>query len=683
MAGKLILVVGPSGVGKDTLIEGARAELAGDDRFDFARRVITRPADAGGEDHEAVDEAEFERRVAAGAFFAHWRANGLGYGAPRHILDRLRAGANVVLNGSRRALADIVSAAERAEIDVDVIQIDADPEVIAQRLAARGRESAEEIAQRRARASQPPPAMPGVAFAAVMNDGAPEEGVRRFVAALLGAARLPLKLTRAPFDLGPEPVCLLHRESRVVAAAALDADSRVEITANGRSIAAKLGLCTDARLVSPLEAALSLSAFETLGAAEGDEATLERSPSPKSRAVLRKKVAGGALAAAEIALVVRDLLEGRYSPAETAGFLVAASTNLSFDEIVALTRIRADHMDRFVWDAPMVVDKHSMGGVPGSRITMIVAPLVAAHGLTIPKTSSRAITSAAGTADAMEVFCRVDLDRAEMRGVVDACGACVVWNGKINHSPLDDVMNAINRPLGVSSRLLDVSSILSKKLACGASAVLVDIPAGPSAKLKTAEDGARLAAMFEKVGQAVGLKVAARVTDGARPVGRGVGPALEARDVTAVLRGEAGAPTDLREKALDFAAALISWDPAFGGDARARAAELLRSGAAWDAFARITAAQGAWPSPPKPGAYYHDLVAPRSGRLARFDSFALSGVARAAGAPADPSAGVDVLAQLGGDVTAGAPVLRIHASGDAQLARAAEEAAARPPFEIG
>jgi thymidine phosphorylase len=284
----------------------------------------------------------------------------------------------------------------------------------------------------------------------------------------------------------------------------------------------------------------------------------------------------------------------------------------------------------------------------------------------------------------MEAIARVDLTRAEMCAAVERAGACVVWNGRISHSPVDDVMNAINRPLGVSSRLLDVSSILSKKLAAGASHVLIDIPVGPAAKLRDPEEARAFADLFEAVGAAVGLTVNARLTDGAGPIGRGVGPALELRDVRAVLAGSPEAPADLREKALDFAATLIGWDPAraAGADHHARAAELLDSGAALEAMERIIDAQGRQPVPVEPGVFVHEIVAPSAGRLAAFDTFVIGGVARAAGAPGDKRAGVDLLADLGADLRAGQPVLRIHAGSEDALGRAIEEARLAPAFRL-
>lgn len=666
MKGKLILVVGPSGVGKDTLIDGARAKFAGDARFHFARRVITRPADAGGEDHEAVTETEFERRMAAGEFFVTWQAHGLSYGIPAKIIGQLEAGCNVFLNTSRRQIADI---AKRYD-DVHVISIDAPPEVVEQRLRARGREEEADILSRRERTAPPP--VDGVLYTTLMNGGTVDEGIARFIATILGAATLPCKLKRATFEVWREAFCLLHVDNPVVAAASLSDAAMVEIcAAAGHSARARLALTSDRALVAEDEAALSTLAFERLAAHVGALVTIQRSPSPKSRDVLRKKVGGAELTEDDLRLVTRDLVEGRYSSAETAGFLVAASKALSFDEIVALTRVRAEYMERLSWDAERVVDKHSMGGIPGSRITLIVVPIVAAHGLTIPKTSSRAITSAAGTADAMEALAKVDLTHAEMRDVVARCGGCIAWNGRINHSPVDDVMNAINRSLGVSSQLLDVTSILSKKIAAGSSHVLLDIPFGPGAKLKSFPEAQRLAQLFERVGRAVGLDVAARPSDGRAPVGRGVGPALEVRDVLAVLNGDASAPKDLRAKAVRFAATILAWDPALSeGAASARAEELLQSGAAREAFQRIIEAQDRNVVESRPGYYERTVNAQRSGTLVSFDGFVISGIARAAGAPSDKSAGVDILENVGANLKAGQPVLRVHASREEALQRA-------------
>ena len=180
MAGTLFLVVGPSGAGKDTLLEGARAALAGDRRYVFARRVITRPADAGGEDHEAVGTGEFARRRERGDFMAWWSAHDLDYGLPRGLLDDLAAGRHVVANVSRSVIGDIAGRVAT----VRVVEITAPPDVLAARLENRGREEARGVAARLARKGAKVPS--SIAVTTVMNDGTPDEGISRFVEAISG-----------------------------------------------------------------------------------------------------------------------------------------------------------------------------------------------------------------------------------------------------------------------------------------------------------------------------------------------------------------------------------------------------------------------------------------------------------------------------------------------------------------
>lgn len=172
----LVLVVGPSGAGKDTLLDAARAALAGDPRFSFVRRVITRPAEAGGEAHEAVTEAEF----AARDFALAWDAHGLRYGIPAGIATDLAAGRMVIANVSRSIIAEA-----RRRFPVRVIEVTAPPEVLAARLVTRGRETAADIAARLARSVAVPD---GIALETVMNDADLETGVTRFLAALTRAA---------------------------------------------------------------------------------------------------------------------------------------------------------------------------------------------------------------------------------------------------------------------------------------------------------------------------------------------------------------------------------------------------------------------------------------------------------------------------------------------------------------
>jgi thymidine phosphorylase len=677
MSGTLYFVVGASGVGKDSLIEGARAALADNPAYVFARRVITRPADAGGEAHEEVDAERFAVLREAGHFLVHWQAHGLSYGLPSPLREALHAGRHVIANGSRAAIPD----ASRAVARLVVVEIDAPAAIVAERLKGRGRESQAEIAARLARITPPPPE--GVEVRRVVNDATLEIGVGRLLAAL-DAASPRLRLRRVPIDTWRHHVVYLPQDEAARGATEWLGTSRVEVRAGGASICGRVNLVCGGSLVAPDEVGLSASAFEALGVDEGAPATLRAMPQPESLPTLRAKLRGERLPSGGVDRLIRDIAENRYNEGEIAAFLMAATTSLSDEELIALACARTEVARRITWDEPIVVDKHSLGGVPGSRITLIVVPIVAAHGLAIPKTSSRAITSAAGTADAMETLARVDLDMGDVRRTVESARGCIAWNGRLTHSPLDDVMNALTRPLGLESSRWSVASILSKKAAAGSTHVIVDIPWGPGAKVKDEAAATDLAGLFRTVGHGLGLVVEAHATRGGGPIGRGIGPALEVRDVRLVLENRREAPHDLREKALFFAARILAWDPSVGSPERGRerAERLLASGAAHEAFERIVDAQGRRTPPALPGAVTAEWVAERDGLVEALDGWAISGIARRAGAPAHPGAGVDILATPGTRVERGQPLMRIHARSPDDLSVALDAARREAAFRV-
>ena len=595
--GVFFFVVGPSGVGKDTLIDGAKAALRDDARYVFATRTITRPAGAPGEAHVGVSEAEFAVLDAAQQFLITWEAHGLRYGLPADLGKALDAGCHVIANGSRAVIPLLVGRVAQ----LVVIEVTAPRQLVAQRIAARGRESAAEIEARLARAVSPPP--PGVTVIEVVNDSTGEVGIERFLAAL------------------GEGVALHER------------------------VATRHSASADA---------------------------------------YRAKLAGATLDEAAYAVLIDDLANHRYCVADRQAILCSLITGLRDEEVVSLARVRTRCMPRLDWGEKIVVDKHSLGGVPGSRVTLIVVPIVAAYGLLMPKTSSRAITSASGTADAMEAAARVDLDPEEMQAVVKVVRGCIVWNGRLNHSQVDDVTNAMVRPLGLDTRRWSVASILSKKYSAGATHVVVDLPYGPRTKLCTREDAQQLGQLFERVGAELGMKVEAQVTDGRAPIGRGIGPALELRDVLQVLDGDPAAPSDLRDKALRFASRILAWDPAIGDvhAARAAAERLLDEGTARRAFDRIVDAQGrrdcAQLSP-----HVETVRAERAGVITDIDGWRIAGLALQAGAPACKGAGIDLRCRVGDTVGVGDVLFRIHAARPHVLHETAQAAREQVGIRIG
>lgn len=493
-----------------------------------------------------------------------------------------------------------------------------------------------------------------------------------------------LRIRRVPVDTGRENLAVVSRRSQALRPEVFQAFSRVEIRGDGRSLLATLVISDADALIAPDEIGLGEPAFRRFGGVVGEAVTVRPAIPPASFDSVRAKIQGATLGEEQIREIVRDLVAHRYSDMEIAAFLIGSASFMSSDELLALTRAMADAGTRLAWPTADVVDKHCIGGIPGNRTSMIVVPIVAAHGLTIPKTSSRAITSPAGTADTMETLARVDLSMDEMRAVVAECGGCLVWGGHVNLSPADDILISVERPLSLDTREQMVASILSKKLAAGSTHLLVDIPIGPSAKVPNATEAMRLRKLFEFVGDRVGIRVDVTVTDGRQPIGDGIGPILEAADVMAVLRRDPSAPADLREKSLALAGQILEYDPALrGGRGRERARELLDDGTALARMERIVAAQGPTSLRAELGRLTRDVAAPCDGVVREIDCLRINQIARNAGAPVDAGAGLKIFKKIGDRVEQGEPLYRIHANDESGRDLASAKAAAGSGYVVG
>ena len=316
--------------------------------------------------------------------------------------------------------------------------------------------------------------------------------------------------------------------------------------------------------------------------------------------------------------------------------------------------------DRLAWGEGVVVDKHCVGGLPGNRTTPIVVAIVAAAGLTIPKTSSRAITSPAGTADTMATMTRVDLSGDEMRKVVEQEGGCIVWGGGVELSPADDLVIRIERELELDCTSQMVASVMSKKIAAGSTHVLIDLPVGPTAKVRSSADAEELTTFLKGVGEAFGLHVVPVISDGLQPVGDGIGPALEARDVIAVLERDRDAPRELRQRAIGLAAVTLEMGGTCPpGRGKETATAILDDGRAWSKFIAICEAQGGFRRPEK-AAHVHVIECEHAGRIEAVDNRRLARLAKLAGAPRSPAAGVELHVNIGDPVAAGQPLITLH-----------------------
>ena len=487
-----------------------------------------------------------------------------------------------------------------------------------------------------------------------------------------------LRLRPLGIDTQQEFVIYMQRDCHVCRSEGFEARTRVEVTLRERRIIASINL-VEANLLAPDEVSLSISAWLNLGAAAGDTVTVAHAPTLDSLSAMRSKIYGHRLDDTALSAIMGDIAAARYSELHIAAFLAAcAGGRMNLQETIDLTGAMVAVGERIDWGRTPIADKHCVGGLPGNRTTPIVVAIAVAAGLTMPKTSSRAITSPAGTADVMETLTRVDLDVPAMRRVVERVGGCFVWGGALSLSPADDLLIRIERPLDLDSDAQLVASVLSKKIAAGATHALIDIPVGTTAKVRSDDDANRLQTLLEHVAAAHGLQLRVLRTHGSQPVGRGIGPALEAHDVLAVLRGAAAAPADLRMRSLVLAGELLEFcGHSMPGAGRSEASRLLDSGAAWTTFQAICEAQGGL-RVPGVARLQEPVRSDRDGYLAAIDNRRLARVAKLAGAPGSATAGVELHAKLGDRVQRGMPLFTLHSQAAGELAYAKRYLASHP-----
>lgn len=483
---------------------------------------------------------------------------------------------------------------------------------------------------------------------------------------------------RLGIDTHQELIVYMRHDCAICRAEGFESHNRVLVTVGARSIIATLNV-VNTDLLAHGTAGLSDAAWRKLAPGRGERAGFAHAPPVGSLSAVRSKIYGHTLDDAAMRSILNDVVAGRYTDIELSAFVAACGgMRLTPDEVLALTRAMIAIGDQLDWHNGPVVDKHCVGGLPGNRTTPLVVAIAAANGLTMPKTSSRAITSPAGTADTMETLAPVALSLTEMRRVVEREGGCIIWGGAVHLSPADDTLIRIERALDLDSEGQLVASVLSKKAAAGATHVVIDVPVGPTAKIRDTGSAQSLIEILRRTGAAVGLTIRPAISDGRQPVGHGIGPALEAQDVLAVFQGTAQAPADLRERAVALAGDILELagraEPGAGADL---AAATLDDGSAWRKFQAICEAQGGMRRPPC-STLTHTVTSDRGGRIAAIDNRRLAKVAKLAGAPAAPAAGLRVETRLEATIAAGDPLFTVHAENRGELDYALDYVAANP-----
>ncbi len=458
---------------------------------------------------------------------------------------------------------------------------------------------------------------------------------------------ISLKIKKIGIDTYKENIAYLPHHSEIAKSEGFKSLTKIEIHYKNFSILATLNM-TENGLVGQHEIGLSNIAFERLGAPEGSEICISHPNPLRSTDYIRHKLDGAQLNKEEFLQIIQDILFYRYSNIELTAFVIACSKQrLNEEEITALTEVMVETGEQIHWNYPLVLDKHCIGGVPGNRTTMIIVPIIAALGFPIPKTSSKAITSPAGTADTMEALTEVQLSLEKMKKIVDEENACIAWGGSLSLAPVDDIIITVERALNLDSEGQMLASILSKKKAAGSTHVLLDIPIGPHAKVRSKKDAERLKSLFEEIGKKISLHVKVVFTDGSQPIGRGIGPSLEAEDVLKVLQNHPHAPKDLKDKSLFLAGELLELaHKVKKGKGRILAEETLQSGKAYEKFLRILEKQGKIKTLLR-AKFQHEITSPISGVLTFIHNHKIARVAKLAGAPQDLSAGVYLHKKVG------------------------------------
>lgn len=398
---------------------------------------------------------------------------------------------------------------------------------------------------------------------------------------------------------------------------------------------------------------------------------------------IRKKLVGKTLNYKEIYAIMDEISHARLGDILTTYFAASGyASGFSDEEIYFLTKAMVATGETLHFPG-IVADKHSIGGIPGTRTTMIVIPIVASAGFIIPKSSSRAITTPGGTADDMEVLCPVVFSKKEIYEIVEQTKACIVWGGSVSIAPADDELIKVETPLMFESFDKVLVSIMAKKIAFGSNHIVIDLPYGKTAKVHNLKDAEILALKFENLAKRFNVKVKVLTHKTEEPAGRGVGPVLETREALRVLEQHKNRPLDLEEKALNLAGALLDLcleDSTHDlrtqikqefGSGRKWAEEILKSGKAHLKMLEIIKAQGGHDhitsESLKEAKYQYQVPAKQSGKIKEVDIRNLTAIAKILGAPLHKKAGIYLDRKIGEEVRKGETIYTLHSENEYNL----------------
>ena len=492
---------------------------------------------------------------------------------------------------------------------------------------------------------------------------------------------MELKVKRIDLEVGGYEIVLNEEDARELG---LYPQDRAKVGIKGCLTTAIVSVSES--MIKPGEIGMFVEISEKIGVKNGDLVKVTPTTRPISVDYIKNKINGKKLTKDEIYNIIRDITEDNLSIIELASYVTAIQIRgMDMDETEWTTRAMVDVGNTIDFEYT-VFDVHSIGGVPGNKYAPITVPIAASLGLKIPKTSSRAISSAAGTADLMEVLTHVDLKINDIKRIVDEVGATLAWGGSVNLAPADDKIVRVEYPLGIDPHSQVLASVMAKKKAVGADFMVLDIPMGSETKVPDERTARKYAMDFIELGSRLGIVIEAAVTYGGQPVGRAIGPALEAREAMMALEGKK-VSNSLIEKATDIAGMLLELgNIAERGEGKELAKKTLKNGKARDKFLEIINAQGSRgieKSDDVPiGRYHADIHSPVEGYISIVSNRGLVRIARTAGAPKDKGAGIILNKKKSEKVEKGEALYTIYADSKAKLDEAIKIAKMLKPLQI-
>jgi len=435
------------------------------------------------------------------------------------------------------------------------------------------------------------------------------------------------------------------------------------------------------KLVGKNEIAISSELKNILKLKSGEMVDADIALAPKSLTFIIKKLNKKTLSEKEINEIIKDVVNNSLSQPEIALFISAMyEQGMGFNETVFLIQAILKNGEQLRLKNKFVADKHSIGGVAG-RTTPIVVSICASAGLTIPKTSSRAVTSPAGTADAMETLAKVDFTMNEVKKIIKKTGACIVWGGGLGMVPADSKIIMIEKELKIDPEAQMLASIMSKKLAVGSKYIVIHIPYGKTAKVDKTK-AIKLKEKFEALGKHFGKKLKGILVENKGPLGNGIGPGLEMEDVIKVLKREDSCHK-LEEVSLKLSAELLELSgKAKKGKGLEIAKQILDSGKAFEKFKQIVQAQKGKLNSFKLAKFKKEISAKKSGKITEIDNKKINNLARLAGCPADKFAGIYLYKHFGDRLKKGEKILTIYANSKSRLKHAIEFYNKQKPIQI-